>query len=75
MMKNISIRLNENFMIEAKKLAKLEMVDTSVIIREALEKGFAEIKLKLAITLFGESKISTSHAAEIAGLSVGEMMD
>ena len=75
MMKNISIRLKEDFMKEAKRLAKLEMVDKSTIIREALEKGFAEIKLEIAIEMFSKGKISTTEAAEIAELSVGEMMD
>lgn len=75
MMKNVSIRLREDFMKEAERLAKLEMVDKSMIIREALEKGFAEVKLGIALEMFSKGKASTSEAAEIAGLSVGEMMD
>lgn len=75
MMKIVSIRLKEDFMKEAQKLADLEMVDKSLIIREALEKGFSEIKLKIALEMFSKSKASTSEAAEIAGLSVGEIMD
>lgn len=75
MMKIVSVRLKEDFMKEAQKLAELEMVDKSVIIREALEKGFAEVKLKIALEMFGKGKASTSEAAKIAGLSVGEMMD
>ena len=75
MMKNISIRLKEEFMREAEKLAKLEMVDKSTIVREALEKGFADIKLEIALEMFSKGKFSTSEAAKIADLSVGEMMD
>src|SRR3989338_3729835 len=75
MMKNISVRLKEDFMKEAERLAKLEMVDKSTIIRDALEKGFAEVKLEIAIEMFSKGRTSTSEAAEIAGLSVGEMMD
>lgn len=75
MMKNISIRLKEDFMKEAQKLAELEMVDKSVIIREALEKGFAEVKLGIALEMFSKGKVSTSEAAKISDLSVGEMMD
>jgi len=62
-------------MKEAERLAKLELVDRSVIIREALEKGFAEVKLGIAVEMFNRGKASTSEAAEIAGLSIGEMMD
>lgn len=47
----------------------------SAVMRKALEKGLAEIKLEKAIELFAKGKISTSEAAEMAGLSVGEMMD
>ena len=32
-------------------------------------------KIKAAIEMFDKNKASTSEAAEIAGLSVGEMMD
>ncbi|MBI3035888.1 UPF0175 family protein [Candidatus Woesearchaeota archaeon] len=75
MMKIVSIRLKEDFMEEAQKLAELEMVDKSLIIREALERGFSEVKLKIALEMFSKSKASASEAAQIAGLSVGEMMD
>ena len=74
-MENVSIRLQKNFMREAEKLAKLTMVDKSAIIREALDKGFADVKLKIAVELFTSSKASTSEAADISGLSVGELMD
>ncbi len=75
MMKSVSIRLSEDFMKEAEKLARLELVDKSTIIREALEKGFADIKLNIAIGMFSKGRFSTSQAAEIAELSIGEMMD
>ena len=74
-MENVSIRLQKKFMREAERLAKLTMVDKSTIIREALDKGFADVKLKIAVELFTSSKASTSEAAEISGLSVGELMD
>src|SRR3989338_344688 len=75
MMKNISVRLTEEFVREAQKLAELEKVDKSIIIRESLEKGFEEIRLESALDIFRKGKASTSEAAEIAGLSIGEMMD
>lgn len=74
-MKNVSIRLREGFIKEAEKLAKLEMVDKSVIIREALEKGLSEVRLETAIDMFRKGKASTGEASGIAGVSIGEMMD
>lgn len=75
MMKNISFRANEDIMREVEKLAKLEYTDKSLVLREALEMGLEEMKLKTALRLFAEGKASTSEAAEIADISVGEMMD
>lgn len=75
MMKNISLRTSEKIMKEAEKLAKLEYVDKSIIMREALERGLEDIKLEVAIKLFSKGKVSTSEAADIADISVGEMMD
>lgn len=74
-MKNVSVRLKKDFVKEAEQLAELESVDKSIILREALEKGIAELRLETAIKLFSKGKVTTSEAAEIAGLSVGEMMD
>jgi predicted HTH domain antitoxin len=59
----------------AEQLAKIEQVDKSVILREALEKGLEDIKLDTAVEHYAKGKVSTSEAAEIAGISVGEMMD
>ncbi len=75
MMKNVSVRLSEDFMKEAERLAKLERVDKSIIIRESLEKGLVDVRLNIAINMFSMGKTSTSEAAHIAGISVGEFMD
>ena len=75
MMRNISLRTSEKIMKEAEKLAKLEYVDKSIIMREALERGLEDIKLEVAIKLFSKGKVSTTEAADIADVSVGEMMD
>lgn len=74
-MKSISIRLKEDFIKKARKIAELSNVDESVVMRQALEKGMEEVRLEIALEKFSEEKISTSEAADIAGLSVGELMD
>lgn len=48
------------------------MVERSIIVRKALERGFAEVRLEIAAGMFSKGKLSTSEAAEIAGLSRGE---
>ena len=75
MMKNESVRLELEFIRETKKLAEMDKVDKSAIIRESLKRGFEVVRLEKAIKLFSEEKVSTSEGAEIAGLSVGEFME
>jgi len=74
-MKNVSIRLHEGFIKEAERLSRFEMVDTSAILRESLERGLADVRIEIAIELFSKGKVSVSEAADIANLGVGEMMD
>ena len=74
-MKSVSIRLKEDFIKNARKIAELANLDESIVIRQALEKGLAEVRLEIALEKFSKGKISTSEAADIADLSVGELMD
>ena len=74
-MKAFSLRAPEKLIKEINKLAKLEKTDKSLILRDALQKGLAKVKLDIAIKLFSERKISTSEAVEIADLSIGEFME
>lgn len=73
-MKAISLRAPEDVMKRVERLAKLEKVEKSLILREALEKGIAQLRLEMATKLFNQKKISIGEAAQIAGMSVGEMM-
>lgn len=75
MMKMFSFRAREYVMKEIDRLAKLEKIDKSLLLREALEKGLAQVKLEIAMRLFAEGKLSIGEAAEIGGISVGEMME
>lgn len=75
MMRNVSIRVQGKLLKQVEALARLQAVDRSAVMREALERGLAAVRLKVALELFSTGKASTSEAAEIAGLAVGEMMD
>lgn len=75
MMKMFSLRASEEVLKEAERLSRVGKVDKSLILREALEKGLEKVSLETSMKLFSEGKLTVSEAANLAGLSVGEMMD
>lgn len=70
-----SLRASEEVLKEAERLSRVGKVDKSLILREALEKGLEKVSLETSMKLFSEGKLTVSEAANLAGLSVGEMMD
>lgn len=75
MMKLFSLRASEKVLEDIDRLSKIARVDKSLIIREALEKGLEKVKLEESIKLFVDGKLTVGEAANIAGISVGEMME
>lgn len=54
---------------------KIEKTERSTLIRKVLTTGIDEELKKHALALFRDKKISLAKAAEIADISVREMMD
>jgi len=75
MLKNISIRVPTEIIKDSEELAGYEYTEKSIILRDALRIGIDELKKKLAIKLYTQEKITISEAADIANISVGEMME
>ncbi len=75
MMKNVSIRMDDAFLKDAERISRLGNTDKSLVMRKAFEKGMAGVKLETALELFATEKASTSEAAYIAGLGIGEFME
>lgn len=69
------LEIPENLMDSLKKIKKYEPIEESLLIRQALQYGIRDIEKELAIKLFSEGKTTISESAEIAQLSVGEMME
>lgn len=69
------LEIPENLMDSLKKIKKYEPIEESLLIRQALQYGIRDIEKELAIKLFSEGKMTISESAEIAQLSVGEMME
>ncbi len=70
MAKTVSIRMDEENYNFLNKLAKEEKEDLSKAVREVVYKG----RVMLAIEKYKKGEASLGRAAELAGLSVGQMM-
>ncbi len=69
------MEIPENLVKALKRIKKYEPIEESILIRQALEYGIRDVEKELAIKLFSEGKTTISESAEIAEISVGEMME
>lgn len=72
---SIGVRLPKKVLDYIDQEAKRESVDRSVIIRRLVERGAIEIKKEKAVKSYIEGKIWISGAAEMADLTILEMVD
>ena len=75
MLKQVSMRVPEEFYETVKKLSQLEKQEKSFIVREALKEGLEKLRKEKAISLYKERKLSLSEAAKLADVGAGEMME
>ncbi len=71
----ISARLPKDRIKQIEQIAHEEKVDKSTILDRALEHYTKEWTLKKALELYRNGKITLSRAAEIAGLTIWEIID
>lgn len=70
----ISTRLETEEMELLDSLAHLSGQEQASLVRTILKKGLDELRLELAINQYREEKVSLSRAAEIAGLSLWDLI-
>lgn len=75
MQKIRSIRPTEEIERKLERLIGIEKTERSALIRRILDIGIEEELKKHALELFRDKKVSLAKAAEIADVSVREMMD
>jgi predicted HTH domain antitoxin len=75
MTKTLTTRAPDALAKEIEVLAKEEKLDKSSLIRRLLADAVQNKRIKKALKLYKESKISIGKAAEIAKLSIWEMLD
>ena len=71
----ISVRPTPDLERKIRKLMEFEKVDKSSIVRRALEKGLNDELKRLALNLYIERKVSLAKAAEIAEISVRDLIE
>jgi predicted HTH domain antitoxin len=71
----INLRVTDQVMAELDGLAQQESVSCISLARMILLEGIAQRKREMALRLYREGKASKSRAAEIAGISLWEMLD
>ena len=74
-MKKVSSKVERKIIEELDRISKKRGVHRSVIIREMLSEGIREYKLKKALELLRERKITVWRAAEMAGVTYVEILD
>ncbi|MBS7252248.1 MAG: UPF0175 family protein [Candidatus Jordarchaeaceae archaeon] len=74
-METISSRVEKEILEEIERISKKRGVDRSVVIREMLKQGIKEFKLKEALQLLRERKITVWRAAEMADATYREILD
>ncbi len=70
----ISARIDEKLVEEIDRITRKRGVDRSAAIRELLSIGLREYRLREALELVRERKITVWKAAELAGLTYREML-
>lgn len=73
-MPTISARISEEELSELETTAEVTGHDRSETIREALEVGLRELRLREAVGRYQQGELSTNEAARLAGVSVAEWL-
>ena len=74
-MMTISARIDKEIAEEIEKIVKKKGIDRSAVISELLKIGIREMRLKEALEIVRERKVTVWRASEIAGLTYREMLE
>lgn len=73
-MENVTARMSEEEIALVERLADETGVSRSDAIRRAIRSGASEELIDLALQRYRDGEVGMRGAAELAGLSIGEMM-
>jgi predicted HTH domain antitoxin len=70
-----TVRLEQKLLKELDALAEEENTDRTTIMKQALLSGLREMKLRYALQLYQEGKISVGKAKELSGITLWEFLE
>ncbi len=73
--KTLTTRVPDEIYEEIERIAEIENLDKSSVVRRLLSKVIPEWKLEYALALYQKGEISIGKAAELSSLSIWEIMD
>ena len=71
----IATRIDEDLLAQIKVIEGETRADRAEVIRRLLDEGAKQYRLKKAVALLREGKVTVSRAAEIAGMSIWDILD
>ncbi len=71
----LNVRLPQSLLQGLEEIATTEHLDRTAVLRKLLAEGVARYRLDRASRLYAEGHISESRAAELAGVSLYDILD
>jgi predicted HTH domain antitoxin len=71
----LNVRLPKSLLRGVEEVAEVERLDRTAVIRKLIAEGLERYRLDRAVRLYAEGRISKARAAEMAGISIYEMLD
>ena len=73
--KTYTSRLPDDMVKEIERIAHIEKLDKSSVIRRLLDRAIPEWKLEYALKLYQNGEISIGKAAELSSINIWEFME
>ncbi len=73
--RQLNIRVSSELIRELDATSKAEQLDRTTVVKRLLQEAIQEWKLAYALRLYREDRITKERAAEMAGVSIYEVID
>ncbi len=71
----LNVRLPRPLLNQVEEMAEAEHLDRTTVVRKLIAEGLKRYRLDRAMRLYAEGRVSKSRAAEMAGISIYEILD